>query len=101
MSEGLLQDYLTKIEHSPEPISKLQELTKRMARLAHMIRDIIIDAFQQKEASDNLQDLYSSFQEVLLPDLKASEFADMVPPRYLVDAQRTPFRSRTAGFLDI
>jgi predicted helicase len=72
--EQLLRSFL---EHSPEPISKPQELAKRMARLAHMIRDIIIDAFQQKEASDNLQDLYSSFQEVLLPDLKVSEFADM------------------------
>jgi len=72
--EQLLRSFL---EHSPEPISKPQDLAKRMARLAHMIRDIIIDTFQQKEASDNLRDLYSAFQEVLLPDLNASEFADM------------------------
>ena len=72
--QQLLQSFL---EHSPEPISKPQELAKRMAQLAHMIRDVIIDAFRQKEVSDNLRGLYQSFQEVLLPDLKASEFADM------------------------
>jgi len=72
--EQLLHSFL---EHSAEPIRKPQELAKRMARLAHMIRDIIIDAFRQKEVSDNLRGLYQSFQEVLLPDLKASEFADM------------------------
>ncbi len=48
-----------------------------MARLAHLIRDVIIEAFEKKEASDNLRDLYAAFQEVLLPDLTAAEFADM------------------------
>src|SRR5437660_2208733 len=72
--EQLLQSFL---EHSTEPISKPQDLAKRMARLAHMIRDIIITAFEQKDASHNLRDLYGSFQTVLLPDLKESEFADM------------------------
>ncbi len=72
--EQLLRSFL---EHSAEPIRKPQDIAKRMARLAHMIRDIIIDAFQQKEASNNLKGLYLSFQEVLLPTLKESEFADM------------------------
>jgi predicted helicase len=65
------------LEHSAEPVRKPQELAKRMARLAHMIRDIIVNAFQAKEASDNLRDLYSAFQETLLPELSESEFADM------------------------
>jgi len=63
--------------HSVEPICKAQELAKRMARITHMIRAIIIDAFEQKFVSDNLRELYTTFQEVLLPDLKASEFADI------------------------
>jgi len=70
----LLQNFL---EHSAEPIRNPPELAKRMARLAHMIRDIIIDAFEQKAASDELQDLYSAFKDVLLPDLTGAEFADM------------------------
>src|SRR5260370_37155898 len=70
--EQLLRSFL---EHSAEPIRKPQELAKRMARLTHIIRDIIINAFQQGDASDNLRDLYTAFQNVLLPDLKVPEFA--------------------------
>jgi predicted helicase len=65
------------LEQQPEPIRKPQELAQRMARLAHMIRDIIILAFRAKEASNVLQDLYRSFKEVLLPELTEAEFADM------------------------
>lgn len=72
--EQLLRSFL---EHSAEPIRKPQELATRMARLTHMICDIVNDTFKQKQTSDNLQDLYRSFQEVLLPDLKEAEFADM------------------------
>src|SRR5205807_496475 len=81
MSETALHDYLSAIEKDYQSGQATehtyQELAKRMARLAHMIRDIIITAFEQKEASHNLRDLYSGFQDVLLPDLKESEFADM------------------------
>lgn len=72
--EQLLQSFL---EHSAEPIRKPQALAKRMARLAHLIRDVIINAFTEKEASDNLCDLYGAFQETLLPELSEAEFADM------------------------
>ncbi len=72
--EELLLSFL---DHSAEAICKPQDLAKRMARLAHLIRDVIIEAFEKKETSDNLRDLYAAFQEVLLPDLTAAEFADM------------------------
>jgi predicted helicase len=70
----LLHNFL---EHSVEPVRNPPELAKRMARLAHMIRDIIIDAFEQRAASEELRDLYSAFKEVLLPELTGAEFADM------------------------
>ncbi len=70
----LLQSFLG---YSVEPVRNPPELAKRMARLAHMIRDIIIDAFEQKAASHELRDLYSAFKEVLLPELTGPEFADM------------------------
>src|SRR5581483_10940154 len=54
--EELLHTFLG---HSAEPIRKPQELAQRMARLAHMIRDIIVEAFEKREASNNLRDLYS------------------------------------------
>jgi len=72
--EQLLHTFLG---HSAEPIRKPQELAQRMARLAHMIRDIIVEAFEKREASNNLRDLYSAFREVLLPQLSGPEFADM------------------------
>lgn len=72
--EELLTSFL---QHSAEAIRKPQELAKRMARLAHMIRDIIIDAFNQRAASQTLKDLYTAFQQVLLPELIEPDFADM------------------------
>ncbi|WP_338258570.1 type ISP restriction/modification enzyme [Dictyobacter halimunensis] len=74
LGEELLHLFL---EHRGERIRKPQELAQRMARLAHMIRDIIIDAFRTNEASDTIKDLYTVFQELLLPDLTADGFADM------------------------
>jgi hypothetical protein len=71
---ALLGEFLAQ---RPEEIRRPQELAQRMARLAHMIRDIIIEAFEEREASDVLGDLYRSFKEVLLPELTAPEFADM------------------------
>ena len=71
---NLLDNFL---HHSPQPIRKPHELALRMARLAHMIRDIIIDAFEQKQASGTVRDLYTSFKETLLPELTEPEFADM------------------------
>jgi len=72
--EQLLQSFLG---HGVERTSKPQDLAKRMARLAHMIRDVIITTFKEKVASDNLRDLYGAFQEVLLPELSVEWFADM------------------------
>ena len=65
------------LQHSAESIRKPEELAKRMARLTHMIRDITIQAFEKKEASDTLKGLYEAFKTVLLPDLPTAEFADM------------------------
>jgi hypothetical protein len=65
------------LQHSAESIRKPEELAKRMTRLTHMIRDITIQAFEKREASDSLKGLYEAFKTVLLPDLPTSEFADM------------------------
>ncbi len=65
------------LQHSAEPIRKPEELAKRMARLAQMIRDITVTAFEKHEASDTLNGLYEAFETVLLPDLPTAQFADM------------------------
>ena len=65
------------LNQSAEPIRKPEDLARRMARLAHMIRDVTVTAFEQKEASDTLAGLYEAFKTVLLPDLPTTDFADM------------------------
>jgi hypothetical protein len=72
--EGLLRAFL---DHKAQPISKPKELAERLARLTHLIRDVIVQAFQNKTASPTLRDLHEAFAEVLIPDLSAEAFADM------------------------
>ncbi len=69
------------LESRPQPITTPRELSERAAKLAHIIRDTIVEAFQKEKASQDLKDLRDAFAEVLIPDLnkpeKVSEFADM------------------------
>nr|WP_287269167.1 type ISP restriction/modification enzyme [Thermogemmatispora sp.] len=71
---SLLERFLS---HRAAPITNPAELAQRMARLAHLIRDVVVEAFRGKQASPLLRDLYRSFREVLLPDLTEPAFADM------------------------
>ncbi len=76
----LLDNFL---RHQPEQISKPQDLALRMARLTHIIRDIIIEAFQKDQATPLLKGWRKAFADVLITDLdqphieKTAEFADM------------------------
>jgi len=69
------------LESRPEPITTPKDLSERAAKLAHIIRDTIVEAFEKERASQDLKDLRDAFAEVLIPDLnqpeKVSEFADM------------------------
>ena len=77
--EQLLGDFLA---HKAEPIASPQALAVRMARLAHMIRDIIVAAFEHDKASDLLRGWRGAFATILIADLdqpeKTGEFADML-----------------------
>jgi len=74
----LLEHFLA---HTPQPIATPRELAERLARLAHLIRDIIVAAFETDNASHLLQGWRTAFAPVLVADLdqpeKVSEFADM------------------------
>jgi predicted helicase len=69
------------LESKPQPITTPRELSERTAKLAHIIRDIIVEAFEKDKASPDLKDLREAFAEVLIPDLNkpenTAEFADM------------------------
>jgi len=74
----LLESFL---DQTPEPIRSSKDLSSRLARLAHIIRDMIIEAFEKDVASSHLWNLRRAFAEVLIPDMnlpeKTPEFADM------------------------
>lgn len=63
--------------HEAEPIKTPRDLAERMARLTHLIRDLVIQAFETETASPVLRGLRGAFTEVLLPDLTVTAFADM------------------------
>lgn len=76
--ERLLESFL---HRAPEPVHSPEELARRMARIADMIRDIIIEAFEKKAATYTLLPLRNAFARTLLPELQLEantrEFADM------------------------
>ncbi len=77
--EKLLQNFLA---HQTEPVTTPKDLAERMARLTHIIRDIIITAFETEQASNLLKGWREAFAEVLIADLgqpeRTADFADMV-----------------------
>ena len=62
---------------SPEPVSSPEELARRMARLTHLIRDVVREAFANKQSSSNVSDLYEATKQTLVDDLSLDDFADM------------------------
>jgi hypothetical protein len=77
-AEKVLKEFLAR---DPVRIDSAEELARRLARLAHLIRDSIAAAFQTKNASEVLIDWRSVFAQTLLSELadegKEAEFADM------------------------
>jgi len=76
------------LSERPAGIASAEELARRLAGLAHLIRDAILRAFQRQEASQQLRDWRQAFAATLLPELApqdnpqketeaVNEFADM------------------------
>ena len=69
------------VAHDAGEIGNPRELAERMARLTHIIRDIIVEAFETDQASPLLQGWREAFARVLISDLdqpeKTADFADM------------------------
>jgi predicted helicase len=60
-----------------EAVGTPKELALRMARLAHLIRNLIVNAFQKEPESGSLHTQLSAFRDNLIPDLSVEQFADM------------------------
>ena len=73
-TDALLSDFLS---HNPAPVATPQELAQRMARLTHIVRDIVEEGFRQSQLSQEVTDLYEASKNILVPDLTEAAFADM------------------------
>ena len=73
-TDALLSDFLS---HDPAPVASAPELAQRMARLTHIVRDIVAEGFRQNQLSPDVTDLYDASKDVLVPDLSQDAFADM------------------------
>jgi hypothetical protein len=102
--EALLRDFLA---HRVQPISKPRELAERLARLTHLVRDVVVQAFETDAASPTLHGLHRAFADVLIPELSVDAFADMFAQTMayglfaarLNHAGPTPFRRQDAAAL--
>jgi hypothetical protein len=102
--EALLRDFLA---HKVQTISKPKDLAERLARLTHLIRDVVVQAFETNSASATLRGLHEAFSEVLIPDLSTEAFADMFSQTIayglfaarLNHAGPSPFRRQDAAAL--
>jgi predicted helicase len=95
----LLNDFLA---HQPAPIASPQLLAVRMARLAHLIRDIIAAAFEGGRASNLLTGWRQAFAQMLIADLdqpeKTGEFADMLAQTLAYGLFAARVMDTSAGF---
>ena len=54
-----------------------RELATRMARLAQMIRGLIVETFKAEDAGGELRGQFEAFRKVLIDSLSHAQFADM------------------------
>jgi predicted helicase len=71
---AILAEFLS---YSLATLATPQELAERMAKLAHLIRDVLLRTLQAESTSGHLHNQFEAFRETLIPDLKADQFADM------------------------
>ncbi|MHB8942317.1 MAG: type ISP restriction/modification enzyme [Bellilinea sp.] len=74
--ENLIKDFFA--VEAPT-VTSPKELANRLAGVTHFIRDQIIQALNSGDAAlqKGLEEQYSAFRDLLLPALKADEFADL------------------------
>ncbi|MBI4445686.1 MAG: N-6 DNA methylase, partial [Acidobacteria bacterium] len=65
------------LSHRAEGVGTPRELARRMARQAHLIRNLIINAFQNEPEGGSLHTQLAAFCDNLIPDLSVEYFADM------------------------
>ena len=83
---------------SPEPVSSPEELARRMARLTHMIRDVVREAFTNGQASSDVKGFYEATRRTLVNDLSIDDFADMFAQTLAYGLFAARVNTQAAGF---
>jgi len=65
------------LSRKAEAVGTPKDLALRMAKLAHLIRNLIIAAFEKEPEAGSLHAQLSAFRDNLIPNLSAEQFADM------------------------
>ena len=98
----LLGNFLSR---SPESVGDSAELARRMARLTHIVRDVVSQSFLHDAVSQDVKDLYRASREYLVPDLSTDGFADMFAQTLAyglfaarVNQNTGPFRRQLAAY---
>ena len=95
------------LAHKAETVGTPRELAMRMARQAHLIRNLIINAFEKEPEGGSLHTQLAAFRDNLIPNLSVEYFADMYAQTiaYGLFAARctsnssTPFTRQNAAYL--
>ena len=65
----------------PSKLQSAEDLAERLARLTHLVRDVIVGAFESGNMSQTLMEWRKAFADTLMPELgepgKIADFADM------------------------
>ncbi len=104
-TQQLIEGFLN---YQGEIINNPEDLAKQMARLTKAIYYAVIEALKLETETGELHQLKTGFQEVLLPDLEQSDFADMYAQTiayglftarvsHAQNPQNYAFERRTAG----
>ena len=65
------------LSHSAKGTGTPGDLARRMARQAHLIRNLIVSAFEKEGQGGSLHGQLTAFRDNLIPDLSVDHFADM------------------------
>lgn len=100
----LLESFL---QHKAQSVGTPKELALRMARLAHLIRNLIINTFSLEADKGSLHTQLAAFRESLIPDLSNEQFADMYAQTIAyglfaarcTEPQANPFTRQSAAYI--
>ena len=76
-SQAVAELFTGFLSHQAQGVGTPKDLAQRMARQAHLMKNLIIKAFDNETEKGSLHSQFAAFKENLIPDLSVDQFADM------------------------